>query len=577
LKTKGCHKNKLFLERRQDQQIKITHPVSLCFLQVKIMRFSSVTLSLLLAVLRSPAVVVAGGKSQVEKSRRLDSDVLDAEYKRICHDSEDNTEEHSIYIKAWPSDKKSLFEVDFTGTEYGDPNESQTIANGWCIDIDRSIGTGNYDFDIYSAYSSNIPQNGDLALNAVHNHDKLDSITWLMNNIEVGDRFVDLVARYDPDRSFDGSCNVSHGATTFYDIQGAIWQTIDGKNAWENNQNLCLTDYLQEIMEREGANYEPNCSNPDELVPLVLTVDTDGAYNEIINQVIVAGVKLSTLNICECYEENAPSTTSAPSVSMTMPEVNEEGGTFGDPHVMTWVGERYEYHGVCDLVFLQNPTFVSGLGMEIHIRTKKTKQWSYISNVAVRIGDETLEVEALPYKNMEETFWINGVLGGGNAKSLSGYELSLSETNNRQRDFQIMLNKEIGEVVSIKTFKDMVRVDIHKGSKTNFGKSLGLMGQYGVGDKLGRDGIKIIEEINIFGQEWQVLPTEDMLFHNVEGPQAPKMCTLPSASTSRRRLSDFTISLEDAERACSRVDPADLDTCVFDVMATNDADVAGAY
>ena len=84
----------------------------------------------------------------------------------------------------------------------------------------------------------------------------------------------------------------------------------------------------------------------------------------------------------------------------------------------------------------------------------------------------------------------------------------------------------------------------------------------------------------LFGQMWQVLPSEPMLFHNVEGPQAPEKCHIPDAADARkrlrRRLKD-SISEEDARLACSRVDPSDFDVCVFDVMATDDLEVPGAY
>merc|ERR1711934_526901 len=97
-------------------------------------------------------------------------------------------------------------------------------------------------------------------------------------------------------------------------------------------------------------------------------------------------------------------------------------------------------------------------------------------------------------------------------------------------------------------------------------------GQYGVGDKLGRDGMNIIEDINTFGQEWQVLPSEDMLFHNVEGPQPPHKCEIPQASNIRRRLLESDVSQEEAKISCAGVDPDVFEMCVFDVMATGDKD-----
>lgn len=249
-----------------------------------------------------------------------------------------------------------------------------------------------------------------------------------------------------------------------------------------------------------------------------------------------------------------------------------DGGAVGDPHIKTWTGEQYDFHGACDLVLLLNPGFKNGLGMDIHMRTKFTRQWSYIDTAVIRIGDETLEVGGGGDKNR---YWINKVANGDLSKGISGFPISFEQVNSKQREFTVDLGG--GEAISFKTWKDFVRVDTHNASPTNFGSSLGLMGTYSKGQKLARDNSTIIEDANEFGQEWQVLITELRLFHNLEGAQPPQKCAMPDAAKARRRLRESTISKEDAEIACARVSEQDRDACVFDVLATNDKDVAGAY
>merc|ERR1712232_1440220 len=58
-------------------------------------------------------------------------------------------------------------------------------------------------------------------------------------------------------------------------------------------------------------------------------------------------------------------------------------GAKGDPHFKLWDGKAYDFHGICDLVLLHNPEFNNGLGMDIHIRTKKMKHWSYIKTAVI--------------------------------------------------------------------------------------------------------------------------------------------------------------------------------------------------
>jgi len=49
------------------------------------------------------------------------------------------------------------------------------------------------------------------------------------------------------------------------------------------------------------------------------------------------------------------------------------------------------------------------------------------------------------------------------------------------------------------------------------------------------------------------------------------------AKKIRRRLGEVFITKEEAAQACARVDEADRDACIFDVLATNDKDMAGSY
>merc|ERR1712176_376167 len=148
--------------------------------------------------------------------------------------------------------------------------------------------------------------------------------------------------------------------------------------------------------------------------------------------------------------------------------------------------------------------------------------------------------------------------------------------HSNQREFRVELNDE-EEYVLFKTFKDMIMVSLENASADNFGRSLGLLGSFGKGEKKARDNLTIIEDNNEFGQEWQVRSDEDKLFHSLEGPQAPEKCELPSTQSLRRRLGESNLTLDDAKTACSRVRPEDFDICVFDVLATDDSDIAGAY
>jgi hypothetical protein len=250
------------------------------------------------------------------------------------------------------------------------------------------------------------------------------------------------------------------------------------------------------------------------------------------------------------------------------------GGCEGDPHFKTWRGQHFDYHGECDLVLLHSSAFESGLGLDVHIRTKLRRDMSYISSAALRIGTDVLEVES------QGVYYLNGVAGAALPDEFSGFAFSHTQPTDKQHVFEVHLGGNEG--IKMKTYKDFVSVLIEQGQSKNFRDSVGLMGDFGRGRMVARDGKTVIEDANAFGQEWQVLHTEPRLFQTVRFPQHPSICTMPppmQASQLRRRLSEAS-SVDEvaAENACAHWGEG-KDDCVFDVLTTGDLEMAvvGAY
>jgi len=252
-------------------------------------------------------------------------------------------------------------------------------------------------------------------------------------------------------------------------------------------------------------------------------------------------------------------------------------GAGGDPHFRTWTGQKYDFHGVCDLVLLHNPTFQNGLGLDIHIRTKGIEQfYSYISNLALRIGEDTLEV--IP-SGKENHYWVNQVKGSEVNEdmvlpfTLSGFPVTFRSLTHLSREFVVDIGD--GQEIVIETWDKFLRVDIRGAKTTEFVESAGLLGQLGKKEVLGRDN-RVVSDWNEFGQEWQVLPTEPKLFHNLDGPQSPEKCQIPSQEEMRRHLKDSKISPEEAQAACAHAQD-EKEFCVFDVLVTSNKAVAASY
>jgi hypothetical protein len=252
-------------------------------------------------------------------------------------------------------------------------------------------------------------------------------------------------------------------------------------------------------------------------------------------------------------------------------------GCNGDPHFKTWRGQHFDYHGECDLVLLHSSAFESGLGLglDVHIRTKIRRGFSFISSAALRIGKDLLEVES------QGVYWLNGVLSADLPNEFSGFAFSHTQPTDKQHVFDVHLGGR--ERIKVKTYKDFVSVLIEQASGKHFGDSVGLMGDFRMGHMIARDGKTVLDDANAFGQEWQVRDTEPSLFHTVRLPQHPQqVCTLPTpkqASQLRRRLEESSsVSQLAAEKACEHWGEG-KDDCVFDVLTTGDLEMAvvGAY
>jgi len=250
----------------------------------------------------------------------------------------------------------------------------------------------------------------------------------------------------------------------------------------------------------------------------------------------------------------------------------------GDPHFTMFSGRKYDFHGGCDLVFLDNPDYNNGQGMKIHVRTKISTWWSYVQTVVIRIGEDTLEVMGgfEPKK-----YWVNGKPGPTVKDSmvmpftLVGHKIRFRVRSEDQFQFKIFVAD--GQEIILRSVKDFMKVDIEHHNEETFGTAKGLLGTYGEGQMMARDGRTVIGDANAFGIEWQVRQYEPMLFHKAEGTQHPETCAMPTETQFQRRLGEQLISREAAAKACIRVEPEDLEDCIKDVVATGDEAMAGAF
>jgi hypothetical protein len=270
--------------------------------------------------------------------------------------------------------------------------------------------------------------------------------------------------------------------------------------------------------------------------------------------------------------------------STTGGDLNGGGGSGsgGDPHVTTWVGEHFEYHGQCDLTLVKDANFADGLGLDIQIRTKLVRYWSYIKSVAIKIGNDILEIEgSADADDAEAHYWINFEYQGELDEAFAaGFSVTQELPSVYKRRYHIDLSPKYPDTtITVELYKEFVRVRFH-GDHHAFGNTVGLMGDYKTGKTLARDGTTVLNDFTEFGDEWQVLPSEPKLFHEISHPQFPELCIKPEdpRGERQRRLAESTISIEQAEAACATLnDPLSIKDCVYDILATQDLDMVGAF
>mmetsp|Transcript_18246 Transcript_18246/g.45217 ORF Transcript_18246/g.45217 Transcript_18246/m.45217 type:complete len:458 (+) Transcript_18246:81-1454(+) len=283
---------------------------------------------------------------------------------------------------------------------------------------------------------------------------------------------------------------------------------------------------------------------------------------------------------CESTPTQPP--ISSPTDNPAQQPTSDGAGSLGDPHFKAWQGEHFEFHGQCDLVLTKDHEFANGLGLDVQIRTKLVRFWSYIEKAAIRIGNDILEVEgnADPEEN-DTRYWFN-LEYKGEATSIGGFPLTIHNNKVRHSYYKIDLSSKYpGQKIIISSFREFVRIDFEGATAETFGNTVGMLGDFKTGDFFARDGVTRMDDFVKLGNEWQVLPTDYMLFHDQSHPQFPKRCMQPEdpQGERKRRLSESTISVEAAEAVCSKTlgNALDIKDCVYDVLATQDLDMVGAF
>ena len=238
----------------------------------------------------------------------------------------------------------------------------------------------------------------------------------------------------------------------------------------------------------------------------------------------------------------------------------------------------------------QSTMFDQGIGFHVHARTKIVEpsgMWSIISNAAVQIGKDTLELsnDGSYYINGIQTFQLPEKLG--NKYTLTLVEEFLigsigkggsSKTANKRTTIYIDLDQKNDDKIRISLFKKMIAVSVELSTLPY--DTAGMLGTQTKSGMVGRDSISLYNNHNRneMVQQWQVTDTDPMLFQDVQIPQYPQSCTIPDVQSRRRlRMGVAEEFRKQAVQACGMVPESIRLFCEEDVTATGDVSIAQGY
>ena len=239
----------------------------------------------------------------------------------------------------------------------------------------------------------------------------------------------------------------------------------------------------------------------------------------------------------------------------------------------------FDFHGECDLLLTRSEKFKNDMGFEIQIRTQIRRDWSFIKEAALRIGDQVFEVtKDMVYHSNRVThgFRRRGInhLGGHDGvlpQKIAGFPISYVNYDAKRHKFEV----DMGEkgTVSFKIYGDFLSVNVQRATE-DFGDAIGLMGDFVTGELKGRDGA-IMTNTDDFGLEWQIRGSDNKLFTEIHGVQFPETCRMPPPeAVARRRLAESSVSYQEAAKACGGTEEESKDACIFDILSTGDLGMA---
>lgn len=232
--------------------------------------------------------------------------------------------------------------------------------------------------------------------------------------------------------------------------------------------------------------------------------------------------------------------------------------------------------------------FGFGVGLDLHARTTYTEErklgYSFISGVALKIGDDVLEVDAdgSSFLNGEiVTDKMDEMVAPTKLISLYPFTKTFTGTKHKIVVYNVFLGKDKSIKIRANSKTGMMFVDV-SGSFN----AVGLLGTSAKPGLIARDGRSdLTGEWNRYGENWQVNGTDPKLFRTIRAPQYPEGCRYSVSGDKGRRNKLRGLGVDEAQdlmdmqklatEACAGLqDGPKKMFCLEDVILTGDGELA---
>jgi hypothetical protein len=372
---------------------------------------------------------------------------------------------------------------------------------------------------------------------------------------------------------FSANFVVQSGYRTRFDI--GLWFSIDGD---QNNdgaltgQCTVATPYYND--DNDFCGDIANGFNPQSPRFTITTVCRRNANGWLLLPYCTAWRQPGGNTVCSDPTQTYPDTSSKCRcdkqffVQIAVPASGGSGGGVGDPHFESWSGKKYDYQGICDMVFLHSSEYGNSAGLDINIRTSEVNGTSYICAAVIKIGSDKLEVHE------DGTYFYNDESNVRLPDHFGDSTLSYAVEGGWLPMWTITSPR--GGTIFVQIFNKMVDVKLSGFLNETISDSIGLLGNFDSGFLVDRKG-EWMFDMNKFGKEWQVRDTEPMLFKEARHPQYPFICAMPLVSDMDRRLESVAhVPAELAEELCKDSGHY-FHECVLDMRLTGNRETGKYY